>query len=393
MTRGRTALLAVVLVAGAAAMSASPALADPQPRRPDLKPLWKAFPLDQSKRPRARKGASRGAVQVRRAVPAKAGGSGRGSFQFLIAIAAAAILCTGIAVLVVRPGRARPVRVLGGRTSSGGQSVVSGKGGSRMANLRRKRRNVAAAHQSHEQPPSRDNDSKGAVERLSDYSLKGDARPADAADVDAPADRSVEEEPEQVDSELSPDLATVGEEVGTVLQSAHAAAERIRVAAHEEAERLRQETQAAAAAEIAKAHRAAEVERAEANRERTEADRYTEETRAAADALAEQQRADAERDAAGILKDAQNRLAAANAEVELQARTAHANLRKRAELLQGEIKRYEERLNSMLTVFDAMRAQLEELLGKQRVEKVEPERAKEGLEEALKPVAPSSRGE
>ena len=380
MSRGFTRALALVMVVCTTVAVAAPALAEPSSTRPNPKPLWKAFPLE-PKRPVTPAKRDTAQVRVLHAKPVSSGGD---NSNLLLLMFAAALLAAGLAVIAVQASRSgRPISVVRARAFAR-QSFVTEKGGTRMANLRRKRRAAAA-----DEPATTGIESR-AVERLSNYSIKEEARPAAAA-VEAPSERQDEEETEDVESGLQPDLAAVGEEVGSVLQSAHAAAERIRVTAQEDSERLRKEAQATAAAEISKAHRAAEEERADANRIRAEADRYAEETRAAAVALAEQRRADAERQAAAIIEDAQSRLASADAEVELKMRNAHSALRERVELLQAEAERYEDRLKSMLGVFEAMGGQLEELLGKRDRTAAEPARAKGDLKEALSPGASRSR--
>ena len=266
-----------------------------------------------------------------------------------------------------------------------------------MANLRRKLWARAENNPSPEQPQEQAEGEGGissAVERLSAYSAKA-SEPAAADDsAETPVERVVAgEEANRAEAEVSADdLAFVGEEVGTVLESARGAAGRIRRTAQEEAERLHAEAESAAAAQVDEARRLAEADRADGNRIRSEAEAYAKDARAAADAFAEKRRSEAEREAAQIVGEAQRRLAGAQAEVEQRVRQGTEKARQRSQTLQAEVKRYEKRLESILVVFRGMSSQLENLLQGRQAESATPaEVSEEAIEDALRPDRSSSR--
>jgi DNA repair exonuclease SbcCD ATPase subunit len=163
--------------------------------------------------------------------------------------------------------------------------------------------------------------------------------------------------------DLSLDLSAIGEEVGTVLKSAHAAAAKIRRMADEEAERVRAEARTAAAQELDEVHRSVEADRAEARLIRSEAEAHAEETRAQADAFSWNRMAEATREAEQVLEEAQRRLKAADADVEQKLRQAGALAQQRVDALNAEATRAEDWLENLLAVFQGMTSQLEELLG------------------------------
>ncbi|HWH55328.1 MAG TPA: hypothetical protein VNT04_07085 [Gaiellaceae bacterium] len=307
-------------------------------------------------------------------------------------VAAVTFLAGSLAVLgigAVRLARSRRARRDRAR-SAARLSFHPPKGEPSMTNLRRKLwardEQNASLEQSQEQVSSEGSSSTGAVERVSAYAKKAQDTGTVEGSVETPAEHVADEEAKPAEAETPADLSAVGEEVGTVLESAREAAARIRSTALEEAERLRTEAQAAAAAEVQEARNLAESDRAEGSRIRADAEAHSRDTRAAADAFAEQRRREAEREAARIMEDAQTRLAGADAEVEARMRQADAKARERVELLQAEAERYEERLQSMLVVFRGMSAQLEDLLGMPRTERTDNGEASDAaIENALRP--------
>jgi vacuolar-type H+-ATPase subunit E/Vma4 len=266
-----------------------------------------------------------------------------------------------------------------------------------MADLRRKLRVRAERNASHEQPPeqaaSEDGMSGSTVARLFAYTT-GAIDPAVAGDgPEAPTGRVAREEADAAGAEGSADdLAFVGEEVGTVLQSAREAAATIRRTAREEAERLRTEAESAAAAEVDEAHRIAEADRADGQRSRARAEADAESVRAGANALAENRRKEAEREAAQVLDDAHRRLAAVNAQVEQKAREEEARAGQRRRALEAEVERYERRLESILVAVGGMISELEDLLGRRRSDSgVTDGMTEQALQETLLPNRTGSR--
>jgi len=392
-----------LVLAFAAAICAAPALAardrEGNLTRPDLKPLWSAFPLGQPQQAADHKNSVPESRQAESGSPTVSRGSGSGTFRLLVVVAAgtllaAALLAVGFRVLLPassferrRRGRARSAARLPFRPT---------KGGSSMDNLRRKLRAQsepnAPLEGSQEQLPGEGGSARSPVERLAEYSIKEDEPGAAKDSAEASAEPVADEESESAKAEVPADLRAVGEEVGTVLKSAQEAAAQIRRKAQEEAERLGREAESAAAAEVDEARRLAEADRADGSRIRAEAEAYANDMRAAAEAVAEQGRRGAEREAAQIVDDAQKRLAAADAEVERKIRQAEEHARQRRDLLQAEVQRYEERIENILVVFRGMGSQLEDLLGGPRAESRNlVEASDEALDDALRPSPPGSR--
>jgi DNA repair exonuclease SbcCD ATPase subunit len=187
------------------------------------------------------------------------------------------------------------------------------------------------------------------------------------------------------------DLSAIGEEVGTVLKSAHEAATKIRRAADEEAERVRAEARTAAAEELDEVHRSVEADRAEARLIREEADAHAEETRAQADAFSWNRMAEATRESEQVLEEAQRRLKAADADVEEKLRQAGALAQQRVDALNAEATRAEDWIENLLAVFQGMTSQLEELLGKRAEDDPdakaapEEEQKEQALDDVLRP--------
>ncbi len=356
--------------------------------RPDLKPLWSAFPLGQPREaadhknpgPESRQAQSRSTFDSR--------GSGSGTFRLLVAVTTGTLLAAlGFGLLRSAPalGRRRRARA----RSAPRPSFRPTKGGSSMANLRRKLRPEG----SHEQPSGDGGGARRPVERLTEYSLKTQelTSPGESS-AEAAVEPVADKDSKSSEAQVAADLGGVGEEVGTVLKSAQEAAAQIRRKAQEEAERLGKEAESNVAAAANEARRAAEAGRADGSRIRAEAETYAKDTRAAADSFAEQRMREATHEAAQIVDDAQKRLAAADADVKQKVRQAEAHARQRRDLLQAEVQRYEERLESILVVFRGMGSQLEDLLGKQRAESPNlVEASDEALEGALRPGPSRSR--
>lgn len=387
----------VTLVATCATVIGTPALAGTHRGtkfpRSDPTTLWSAFPLNQRRQP-TRGTRMRGSALAQVGAPVESQSSGRSSFRLLVALAT--LLGAGFAALIaVLLLRSAPSLQGRGRARSVARLPLSPvKGGSSMANLKRKLWTLAGTNASPEQAEEQAGGegwmSRSSLERVSAYSAK-ENEPVPVEENAGVASEPAREE-RSPEADVPADLAVVGEEVGTVLKSAQEAAARIRTTAHEEAERLRAEAASAAEAELEEASRIAEAERADASRIRVEAEAYAKDAFAAADAFAEQQRSEADRGAAQIVSDAQKRVAAADAEVEQKLAQAGAKARERQEALQLEVKRYEKRLESILVVFHGMSSQLEDLLGRGQAESGNaPEVSDDTLEDAVRPDGSSSR--
>jgi hypothetical protein len=361
--------------------------------RPDLTPLWSAFPLGQPRHAADGKNPALESRQAQSRSPTDSQGSGSGPFRLLVAVATGMLLVAVLADLalgVLRPAQSFERRRGRRARSTARLPIRSTKGGSSMANLRRKLQALsepnAPLDESQEQLPEEGGSATSPVDRLAEYSLKEELAAAAEGSAEAEAEPVADDESESPGAKVAADLGAVGEEVATVLKSAQEAAAQIRQKAREEAERVRKEAESVAAAEVDEARRVADTDRADASRTRAEAETYAEDKRAAADSFAEQRRRDAEREAAQIVDDAQKRLAAADADVEQKIRQAEAHTRQRTELLQAEVERYEERIENILVVFRGMGSQLEDLLGRQRDESRNlAEASDEALEDALRP--------
>jgi vacuolar-type H+-ATPase subunit E/Vma4 len=396
--RGAGRVAVAVLVSCIAAVSAPAALADnhraTKPPRSDLKPLWSAFPLRQKQR---HQGANTGQQPPQRPATtngAESGGSGWSVLRLMLAFGTGLLFVAALAVVgvsLLRRRRSRPRRA---PVPELAQPLFHlAEGGPNVAFLRRRPERDREANASPEQSQEEAAAARTPRDRLLQYSMTDHSpanegpteAPAAKGPAQAPAEPAIETEVEAVQSNPPIDVTSVGEEVGTVLKSAHEAAARIRRAAQEEADRVRREAETAAADTVAEASRLSHEDRAEGARIREEAEEYAKETRSEADAFAEQRRSDAEQDAAQIVGNAQRRLADADAEVEQKMREATARERRRIEALQAEVARYEERLDSILTVFQGVTSQLEDLLGKRTAEHGGRLDAPHELGEALRP--------
>jgi hypothetical protein len=222
---------------------------------------------------------------------------------------------------------------------------------------------------SQEQTSATGDSSAGSLSaKLAMYSLGGNDAPATGDGEEAPSEQRTEREPTLTEDVVTPDVATIGEEVGSVLKSAHEAAARIRRAAEEEAERVR-----------------------------AEVDAHAKDTRAAAETFAAERRSAATQEAAQLVEDAQKRRDATEAEIERKLAEMTAKQRHRLETLEAEVEHHEGRAKSLLDVFRGMTSQLEALLEAGRDESGERvkstdavvETSDEMLEDALRPGASS----
>jgi hypothetical protein len=361
-----------LLVACAATMFASAALASGQPQRksqPSLKPLWSAFPLAQKQKAADRQDAN-----------TRAPSAGDHTFRTLGLVGAAflTLLVVGGSIAVVAVRHPRPA--LAGLPSR------PFEGGFLMSHARRRLWGRSESDASPERlSEQEDSEPQGVVDRLSEY-VANDSRSAVTAGDQPPA---AEQQPSTAGAGAPTDLSAVGDEVAAVLQTAQEAAATIRRSALEEAARRRHELDEKITAEIEEARRGADADRADAQHLRADAEAYSVETRAAADRYGEQRRAEAEREAATIVAEAQSRLDAADAEAERKVREAEAGARAHVDMLKAEAERYEERLDNIFVVFREMSSQLEELVGGRRTANREGPGG-EGLDDALRPD-PTSR--
>jgi hypothetical protein len=393
--RGLTRLIPFTLALASTAVLLAPtalaaAIGPAKPQRPDLRPLWSAFPLRQPDQP-LRPSTTRPQTTESPAASTPAeSANGWNGLRIFGAIAATLLTVGGLAALAVSLGRRRQSRPRGDRVRYGRRLEFRlPKGGSSVTYFRRKLR----PHRETSEVPEhaqKQVDSGSARERLFQYSLKDELATPEGA-IEADAEPGPDEETEH--GEANPaDVASVGEEVGTVLKSAQEAAARIRSMAEREAGRLREEAESAAAVMVAAARQGIEADHAEGTRVRAEAEEYARETRAAADAFAEQRRSDAEREATKILSDARRRLADADAEIEQRMQQATAREHQRLEAIRADVAQYEERLDGILGVFREVSAQLEDLLGKRRVEHSgQLDVSEETLKDALLPDRLRSR--
>jgi hypothetical protein len=396
----RSVVVALV-VAGLAVIWAPLALAgSPATKRQRSDParLWSSFPLRQPAQ-RARTTTTRPIMRGPLLAPAESHASGSSRFRLFAIVATATFVGGVIAALLA----GLLLRSAGARGGQGSRARLAARnpfrpteGGSTMANLRRKLRALAEANASRGLSPEQAASegamsSRSALERVSAYSAVPEPTVADGAET--PGEIAAGEEADAAEAEGSAEnLAFVGEEVGTVLQSAREAAANIRRAAVEEARGLRAEAESAAAAELNEARRMAAAERAEGQRSRGEAEAAAKNIRASAEAFAQSRRQKAEREATQILGDAHRRLAAANAQVEQKVREAEAKAGHRRQALQAEAERYEKRLERILVVFHGMSSQLEDLLGEREAEsEVTEGETEEGLRDALLPSRSGAR--
>jgi hypothetical protein len=240
-----------------------------------------------------------------------------------------------------------------------------------------------------EQGRHHDGETPLAVERVSKYSIRED--PVNENQPQPPEDDvqgtfgvlAPDKAEEPTGNREATGLTAVGEEVQAVLSSAHDAATTIRRKAEEEAERMRHDAWSAAQGEIAEASRIAEAHRNDAEHIRAEAETSATEVKAAAEEFAEELRTSAEREAARIEQEAQARLTAADANAAQKVERAEAEVRERFGMLQDEIKRHEERLESILIILRGMSSQVEALLARRDASGESGETPDESLEDAL----------
>lgn len=139
----------------------------------------------------------------------------------------------------------------------------------------------------------------------------------------------------------------------TLLNSTERVADESGETARQENEKIQKGAEQKAVT-IAEGRRDAERIRRSIVQMRTEAEHYSQETRAAADSYAEQRRREVENEASKTL-----------AKAEMAAREIREAADRR-EALAGDAERFEIRLQSLLSVFKGMTAQLEELLGREQ---------------------------
>jgi hypothetical protein len=169
----------------------------------------------------------------------------------------------------------------------------------------------------------------------------------------------------------------VGEEVAAVLTAAEDAAAQIREAAIREAEQTRLAADEQAAATLAEAHA-----------RRAEADSYSRETRAAADAYVDETRRITHEEAARSVSEAEEQARLIRAEAEQKASDLEAEASRGRDALTKSAEAIETRLESVLTTFGRVTAELEELLPAERRSRAgEPEPpANERLDDAFEPA-------
>ena len=189
-------------------------------------------------------------------------------------------------------------------------------------------------------------------------------------------------------------LEHVGNEVAAVLQSAHAAADEMRAAAQRDSERIRAEAEAAAERAIADARREAQAMRRELRELRDDADKYAKAARDEAEAYAVETRRTAEADARRKEREANEMVRAARAEAKGIVQDATSEGERRRTALEAETSRFEERLANILTIFQGVAVQIEDVLTatRHRPEDGAGEtRDDESLGEALRPAAAGER--
>jgi F0F1-type ATP synthase membrane subunit b/b' len=147
------------------------------------------------------------------------------------------------------------------------------------------------------------------------------------------------------------DYGNIGEHVASVLESARAAAERIREDAREDARRVGERAQKDAADVVERARREAEEAENEAQRIRAEADAAATEQLQAADRYAAEVRAASEKEAAAVVMRAKE-----------QAQEHTRDAQTRSVDLDNNIKRAEERLSQVVGGLRDVAGRLEGLI-------------------------------
>jgi hypothetical protein len=172
--------------------------------------------------------------------------------------------------------------------------------------------------------------------------------------------------------------ARVGEEVTAVLSAAEHAAAQIRDAAVKEAEATRRAADETIAGKLAQAQTARAEADVYAERTCEAADRYAEVTRGRADKEAASKLAEAEKQARGMVTDAKKKAA------DLLEDAA-----RRRDVLTEHTKEIEGRIESMLTSFGSVTAELEAMLSSRRstATTADERPADETLDDALKRTA------
>lgn len=172
------------------------------------------------------------------------------------------------------------------------------------------------------------------------------------------------------------DYAELGEHLATVLETAAAAAAKIRDDAREDARRLAERTKKEAAEVIETARLEADKSSAEAEQLRTEVERETRESRQRANEYLAEKRAEAETEASGIVTRAKR---------EASEYTRAAQERRSA--LDKNVALTEERLRQLVGGLRDLAGRLEELLGGQASIPTREATPSHSLEAALRPSA------
>jgi hypothetical protein len=219
-------------------------------------------------------------------------------------------------------------------------------------------------------------------------------RRSDAVNTQPPepfADRAEVGEGDVSDEREFASPAHLGEHVTAVIASAQQASEQIRAEAVKEAERIRAEAREEAGSRIAEATR-------EAEKMRTDTGAYSRETRQDADAYAAEKRSEAEAYASRVRTEAEENARAVREAAKQDAKRAEKDAHRRKQILTSEVERFEERLQSLHTVFQGMTSQLATLIPKEdkvnRADESEPgaeeepqvgaeEEPQESMEESL----------
>jgi hypothetical protein len=370
--------------------------------------LWKAYPFDlseQTERTRIGHGDGQKTITPSVATTTPVGteiveperqSSSRvePSRTFSVALLALALLAL-LVIVALSATRQAALRRPPGRTSTQTPFMPTKKG-PRMPKPKRRprKRDVKPPSLEPSSGHHRDERSNAAPTPIDASGSRGNENDPEPSEIrsEAPVDSGNGEDANHGEVAQTDELKAVAEEVQTVLASAKQAAENIRRKAEEDAERLRRESASAVEAELAEARRIAESERAEAERARAEAATFAAETRAAAESSAEETRTASEREAGRIAEEAQRRLDEADNKVAERFGQAESEAAERVEKLHAEIRRHEQRLESILFILGGMTSQLEDLLGHAAARDQGAEPPAESLEDVLRPERSTQSG-
>jgi hypothetical protein len=376
----------VVACAGLLLLNAPTAAAQAPPdgEQPGLEPLWSEYPLnpDPAQAPletsqrseRVRGGGSR----VTPVVEPQPRDGGRtwtwtpGTVSIIAgALAGLTAFVVIVTVLVNRPAllEGSPVRAPGRRRREGGSNMADAFRWLReRGDPHREEADAAAARAAQPSTPQTRKVEPDPLERSTSVDRNTQPPPAAVPSV----------KPTLAGEREVPTAAQVGEHVTAVIASAQQAAEQIRKEATIEAERLRAEAQEEIKARIAAATR-------EADKTRADAGVYSREARQAADAYAGEKRSEADSYAGSVRAEAEENARELRDAAAQDARQIEKDARRRREVLASEVERFEERLQSLHTVFQGITTQLEALLS--------PAPDGEGVDEPQEEEAPISRAE